>query len=88
MLGKQGWLVFERLVPGDTGNTKYYFSNLPMDTPDIRIVEYVYQQHTIDRFYRDAKDKLGLDQYEGRLWRSFHRHFTVVILAYSWLIGK
>ena len=84
-LGKPGWLVFERPVPGEAGDTKYYFSNLPIDTPDVRIVEYVHRRYTIDRFYQDAKDELGLDQYEGRMWHGFHRHFVMVMLAYSWL---
>jgi len=66
-LENQGWLVFERPVPGETGDTKYYFTNLPVDTPDVRIVEYVHRRYTIDRFFQDAKDELGLDQYEGRM---------------------
>lgn len=84
--GQQGWLVFERPLPGEEGDTKYYFSNLPIDTPDVKIVEYVHRRHTIERFYQDAKDELGLDQYEGRMWHGFHRHFTMVMLAYSWLV--
>ncbi|MDI6707446.1 MAG: hypothetical protein HPY74_12840 [Firmicutes bacterium] len=72
-------------MPGETGDTKYYFSDLPLDTPDVKIVEYVHRRHTIDRFYQDAKDELGLDQYEGRMWHGFHRHFIMVMLAYSFL---
>ena len=84
-LGQQGWIIFERPVPGMEGDMKYYFSNLPIETPDIKLVEYVHRRHSIERFYQDAKDELGLDQYEGRRWHGFHRHFAMVMLAYSWL---
>jgi SRSO17 transposase len=84
-LGQQGWIIFERPVPGSTGELKYYFSNLPIETPDIKLVEYIHRRHAIERFYQDAKDELGLDQYEGRRWHGFHRHVAMVMLAYSWL---
>lgn len=63
-LGQQGWIVFERPVPGTSGDLKYYFSNLPIETPDVKLVEYIHRRHVIERFYQDAKDELGLDQYE------------------------
>lgn len=84
-LGQQGWIIFERPVPGTTGDLKYYFSNLPIETPDIKLVEYIHRRHAIERFYQDAKDELGLDQYEGRSWQGFHKLFAMVMLAYSWL---
>lgn len=84
--GSQGWLVFERPVAGDTGDTKYYFSNLPETAPEVKIVEYLHRRHLIERFYQDAKDELGLDQYEGRSWYGFHKHVGMVMLAYSWLV--
>ncbi len=84
-MGKEGWLIFERPVQGEDGDTKYYFSNLPRQTPEVKLVEYVHRRHTIERFYQDAKDELGLDQYEGRSWNGFHKHWAMVMLAYSWL---
>ncbi len=84
-LGTQGWVIFERPIPGEEGDIKYYFSNLPLETPDFRIVEYLHRRHTIERFYQDAKYELGLDHFEGRTWNGFHRHFAMVMLAYSWL---
>jgi len=84
-LGSQGWLVFERPVQGEKGDVKFLFSNLPLETPEVQIIEYFHRRHSIERFYQDAKDELGLDQYEGRRWHGFHRHFTLVMLAYSFL---
>lgn len=84
-MGKEGWLIFERPVQGEDGDTKYYFSDLSLQTPEVKLVEYVHRRHTIERFYQDAKDELGLDQYEGRSWNGLHKHWAMVMLAYSWL---
>jgi len=84
--GSPGCIIFERPAPGEDGDIKYYFSDLPAETPDIKIVEYLHRRHTIERFYQDAKDELGLDQYEGRSWQGFHKHYGMVMLAYCWLL--
>ena len=31
------------------------------------------------------KEELGLDHFEGRSWHGFHRHGTLVMLAYGFL---
>jgi SRSO17 transposase len=31
------------------------------------------------------KEELGLDHFEGRSWHGFHRHATLVMLAYGFL---
>jgi len=83
--GSSGQLVIERPLPGENGDIKYYFSNLPVDTPKVELVRYLHRREAIERFYQDAKTDLGLDQYEGRMWHGFHRHFIMVMLAYSFL---
>ena len=35
--------------------------------------------------YRELKDELGLDDFEGRHWAGFHHHATLVSLAYGFL---
>lgn len=54
-VGNKGFVIFERPVPGDTGDIKYYFSDLPEETPKVKLVEYVHRRHTIENFYKDAK---------------------------------
>ncbi len=85
-VGEEGWLIFEKPVDGEKGDIKYYFSNLSIDTPYVKLVEYVHRRHTIERFYQDAKSELGLDQYEGRSWKGLHKHWAMVMLVYCWLI--
>jgi len=84
--GSLGSIIFERPVPGEEGDIKYYFTDLPLEVPEIKVVEYLHRRHTIERFYQDAKDELGLDQYEGRTWPGLHKHYAMVMLAYCWLL--
>ena len=83
--GPIGWLICERPLPGHEGDWKRYFSNLPEDTSHERLVQFAHRRHEIERYYQDAKDELGLDHYEGRLWHGLHRHLVLVMWAYSWL---
>ncbi len=39
----------------------------------------------IELDYREMKEELGLDHYEGRQWLGWHHHVTLVTLAYAFL---
>src|SRR5215510_6636895 len=78
--GPEGWLLGERPVPGDRGDRKWYWSNLPADTPLCRLVELAHSRWPIEQFYEDAKGECGLDHYQGRRWDGLHRHLALVML--------
>ena len=50
------------------------------------MVEYAHRRHWVERFHEEAKELLGWDQYQGRLWTGFHRNSVLVMLAYSFLV--
>ena len=83
--GSEGWLLGERPLPGERGEVKWYYSNLPADTPLHRLVELAHSRWPIEQFYEDAKGECGLDHYQGRRWDGLHRHLALVMLAYSFL---
>jgi SRSO17 transposase len=83
--GPEGWLLGERPIPGERGEIKWYFSNLPADTRLQRLVELAHSRWPIEQFYEDAKGECGLDDYQGRRWDGLHRHLALVMLAYSFL---
>ncbi len=84
-LPSSGWLIGERSVDGQPGETKYYFV-WGMDRVSLDdIVELAHSRWIIERFYQDAKGEVGLDDYEGRLWSGFHRHVALCMLAHSYL---
>jgi hypothetical protein len=42
----------------------------------------------VEQFHEEAKQLLGWDQYQGRLWTGFHRNAVAVMLAYSFLVWQ
>jgi SRSO17 transposase len=83
--GPEGWLSGERPLPGARGEVKWYYSNLPADTPLQRLVDLAHSRWPIEQFYEDAKGACGLDHYQGWRWDGLHRHLALVMLAYSFL---
>lgn len=49
------------------------------------LVEYAHLRWTIEQFHKETKQILGLDRFEGRTWRGWHHHVTMVLLAYAFL---
>jgi len=84
--GPEGWLLAERPLPGDEGDLKWYYSNLPAETPLERLVELAHARWPIEQFYEDAKGECGLDDYQGRGWDGLHRHLALAMLSYSFLV--
>jgi SRSO17 transposase len=81
------WLLIE-WPPDEREPTKYWFANLPEDTPFERLVDLTKLRWRIERDYQELKQELGLGHYEGRGWRGFHHHATLCIAAYGFLISE
>ncbi len=95
--GREGWLIGERALPDpEEGGEekqgeekiKYYFSDLPEDTSLARLAELAHARWNIEQFYEDAKGECGLGDYQGRRWDGLHRHLSLVMLAYSFLMVR
>ena len=39
----------------------------------------------IEDAFKEAKQEVGLDEYEVRLWVGWHRHITLALLAHAFL---
>jgi hypothetical protein len=85
---QRGWLIGERPLARTSGARAYYWSNFPSTAPLERLVEYAHRRHHIERFHQDAKDELGWNQYQARLWAVFHRHAALVMLSYTFLVWQ
>ena len=64
---------------------KYWLSNLPADTPQDRLVALAKLRWRVEHDYRELKQCLGLDHYEGRSYRGLHHHLTCVTVAHAFL---
>lgn len=78
------WLLAE-WPPGKDEPVQYWLSNLPADTPIERLVELAKLRWRIEHDYRELKQCLGLDHYEGRSYRGLHHHLTCVTVAHAFL---
>ena len=78
------WLVCE-WPDGADEPVKYWLSNLPEETPLERLVSLAKLRWRIEHDYRELKDALGLDHFEGRSFRGWHHHVTLVSLAHAFL---
>ena len=79
------WLLAE-WPEGEPEPTKFYFSNLPPATSLRQLVRTAKGRWWVEHSYKELKDELGLDHFEGRSWRGWHHHVTLVFLAYAFLV--
>ena len=49
------------------------------------MVRLAHHRWAIEQQYQELKDELGLDHFEGRSFRGWHRHVVLTALAYAWL---
>jgi SRSO17 transposase len=78
------WLLCE-WPPDKDEPIKYWLSNLPPDTELRRLVRLAKLRWRIEHDYRELKDALGLDHFEGRSFRGWHHHTTLVSVAHGFL---
>lgn len=83
-----GWLIGQRPGRGQQGDPKYFWSNFPLGTPLSIMVEYAHRRAWVEQYHEEAKQLLGWDQYQGRLWPGFHRNAVLVMLSYSFLVWQ
>ena len=79
------WLLIE-WPEGEAEPRKYWLAQLAPGRPGLRrLVKMAHARWRIEMDYRELKDELGLDHFEGRHWLGWHHHVTLVTLAYAFL---
>ena len=78
------WLLAEWPSDADAP-TAYWLSSLPADTPPAELVRLGKLRWRIEHDYRELKDVLGLDHFEGRSYAGWHHHVTLVSVAHAFL---
>jgi len=78
------WLLAEWPAEKDEP-VKYWLSNLPTDTPIVTLVRLAKLRWRVEHDYRELKQCLGLDHYEGRTFCGLHHHLTCVTVAHAFL---
>jgi SRSO17 transposase len=80
----QCWLLAE-WPEGKAEPVKYWLSNLPADTPIATLVAAGKLRWRVEHDYRELKQCVGLDHYEGRTYRGLQHHLTCVTVAHAFL---
>jgi SRSO17 transposase len=65
---------------------KYALSNASLETPMRELVRVSGARWPIERCFQENKSELGLDHYEHRSWKAWHRHMRLVFLAQLFLL--
>jgi SRSO17 transposase len=78
------WLICEWPAK-EPEPTKYWLSNLPDKTPLKQLVRLAKMRFRIEQDYRELKDALGLDHFEGRSYPGWNHHVTLVSVAHAFL---
>ena len=74
-----------RRSPADPGELAYYRVCAPAGTGPADWARVAGARWAIEQGIAEAKGEAGLDHYEVRSWRSWHRHLTLSLLAHAFL---
>jgi SRSO17 transposase len=73
------WLYIRRYANGDT---KYFLTNSPEDTPTHELHEAATLRWSIEQCFEECKSNLGMADFEGRSYNGFLRHLLFVMIAH------
>ena len=72
---------------GDPGPSHYFLGSV-MDVTLQELARMAKHRWRVERDYQDAKQEVGLDQYEGRRWVGFNHHITICMAAMTYLAAS
>src|SRR3954451_7228505 len=79
------WLLAE-WPGGEATPTRFFFCNFPKEMSLKRLVANTKNRWWVEHSYKEMKDELGLDHFEGRSWVGWHHHVALVLLAYAFVV--
>lgn len=85
--GPERWLLVE-WPEGDSCPSHYFLSSMPAETPLEELARTAKHRWRVERDYQDAKQEVGLDQYEGRRWTGLNHHLTICMAAMTYLVAS
>ena len=69
----------------DTNEVKFFVSNAPPETEVSTMLLVAFSRWRVERCFRDQKQEVGLDQWEGRRWLGLQRHLILTCVSYLFL---
>lgn len=81
------WLLIE-WRDGETEPANYFLSSLKENMNKRKLIRIVMQRWRTERVYEDLKGELGFDHFEGRRFKGWHHHVTVVLCCYAFIVAE
>ena len=82
------WHVLVRREVDTPIQLKYSLSNAPADTSTARLAFMQGQRYWIERALQNAKQDVGLGDYQVRGWRGWHHHMALVMMAMLFMLEE
>jgi SRSO17 transposase len=80
------WLVLE-WRDGEATAARAHLTSLPLHTGKHRLIYLIKERWRTEMVYREMKQELGLDHYQGRRWQGFNHHVSVVLCCYAFVVA-
>jgi SRSO17 transposase len=81
------WLLIE-WPEAEKAPSHYTLARLRKAPSRKQLVRITKERWRTERVYEDLKGELGLDHYEGRSFRGWHHHVTVVLCCYAFVLSE
>ncbi|HEY6325947.1 MAG TPA: IS701 family transposase [Candidatus Cybelea sp.] len=81
------WLLIE-WPDAEKAPTHYTLAQMRKAPSRKQLVRITKERWRTERVYQDLKGELGLDHYEGRSFRGWNHHVTVVLCCYAFVLGE
>lgn len=84
---EEQWLIVEWEF-GSERPGKFMLTTLPASISKKRLVRTLKERYRTEQAYEEMKGELGLDHYEGRRYRGWHHHISVVLCCYAFVVAE
>lgn len=86
-MSRAEWLVIE-WPEKETEPTKFVLTTLGEKMRPEEIIRIIRERYRTERAYEEMKEELGLDHFEGRSFRGWHHHVSVVLCCYAFVVAE
>lgn len=80
------WLVLE-WRDKEASAERAHLTSLPLHTGKHHLLYLLKERWRTEMVYRELKQELGLAHYEGRRWRGWNHHVSVVLCCYAFVVA-
>ena len=81
------WLFIEWPF-GESEPSQFGVTTLPAKMSKKQIVRRYKERYRTEQAYEEMKGELGLDHFEGRRFRGWHHHISIVLCCYAFVVAE